>query len=76
MDKEGGMHGGRKRREQKQLWKTAKGDVEEEAQKRRKQRILRKRQFCQHWMVILHQKNINTTLKAFYGSLPKSDTCC
>lgn len=68
------MYEGTKRREQKQLWKTAKEDQEEEAKRRCKQRMLLKRQFYQDWMVILHKKNINTTLRAFHASLLKSDT--
>lgn len=70
------MYKGTKRREQKQRWKTAKEDQEEEAKRRRKQRMLLKRQFYQDWMVILHKKNINTTLRAFHASLLKSDTHC
>lgn len=70
------MFEGTKRREQKQLWKTAKEDQVEEAKRRCKQRMLPKMQFYQDWMVILHEKNINTTLKAFHASLLKSDTHC
>lgn len=69
------MYEGTKRQEQKQFWKT---DQEEEAKRRRKQRMLIKRQFYQDWMVILHEKNINTTLRAFHASLLKrrNDTHC